>query len=78
MPIWGKVVGFCGYCGATRDWFIKENSVVCAGCGTKRKGVAMPLQDVLRAHCGYCGKERDWIVTAEGNYCCLGCGTWRK
>lgn len=78
MPIWGKIEGHCGHCGGTRDWFIKEEAVICAGCGTKRKKIAMPLQGVIRAHCGHCAKERDWIVTAKGNYVCLACGTWRK
>ena len=73
----GKVVGHCNYCGATRDWFIKENSVKCTSCGTSRGGVAMPIQDVIQAHFGYSGKERDWIISAKGNYRCLACGTSR-
>ena len=77
MAIWGRVQGFCGYCGAQRDWLMKEDGVVCGGCGTKRK-MSMPPQGMVEAHCGYCGHDRDWIVTAKGNYICLGCGTTRK
>ena len=74
--LYGKLTGFCGYCKATRDWFIKENLVICAACGTSFH-VTTPIMDTIQAHCGYCNHERDWVISAKGNYICLGCGTVR-
>ena len=58
MPIWGRIAGYCGYCEAVRDWFIKEDAVICSTCGRKYKGIAMPIQDIIVAHCGYCDDDR--------------------
>ena len=77
MTIWGRIQGYCGHCGATRDWFVKDDGVVCAGCGIRRK-ILTPPQGVIEAYCGHCGADRDWIVSADGDYVCLGCGITRS